>query len=68
MVLNKLKLRQYRVKRDEVETYERISPACGRIGRLNAGMVELVDTHALGACARKGVQVRVLFPVTKYEN
>ena len=30
-----------------------------------AGMVELADTLVLGASARKGVQVQVLFPAPK---
>ena len=34
---------------------------------LPAGMVELVDTSALGADARKSVEVRVLFPAQNKE-
>lgn len=33
-----------------------------------AGVVELVDTLALGASARKGVEVRVLSPVPDFDR
>ncbi len=47
---------------DLASRHDRMHRPCGRVDARLAGLVELADTPALGAGARKGVEVRVLYP------